>query len=391
MLSLNLSFRSASSLLSTLLLGSALALTGCAAGAPSSGASGDEDESAIATAQQELASPLYQQLVGDYQDSVNAYPTLALADDGTYTLDTGIRCIMEPCPSGDNGEWAVYRSGSKYYVALFSDMGWLDWYRIGFVDGLPSSLKGAFGTSGTFLKQSYCVEWQATDENQIPQNAFYAQNVRTYQEGKDILSGMAPYFANEAINKGTCAAQGTICPLFFDPICGQVFDGPNSTYGNVCEMMVAIRTEAGDKGFAKGRWEEGACAVETGPFCGGFGNIACPGLGSCVDDPNDGCDPSVGADCGGVCACDAMAKCAAGYVWDASPEVCECVVDPAQNPCAAVRCMAGTTCEVHDGSAVCVSDGTQACGSATCGAGTVCCNALCGICTAPGMVCVQGC
>jgi len=33
--------------------------------------------------------------------------------------------------------------------------------------------------------------------------------------------------------------------------------------------------------------------------------------------------------------------------------------------------------------------GTQQCGSTTCGEGTVCCNASCGICTPPGRVCIQ--
>lgn len=37
-------------------------------------------------------------------------------------------------------------------------------------------------------------------------------------------------------------------------------------------------------------------------FCGGFANIQCPAGKTCVDDPNDGCDPkNGGADCGGIC------------------------------------------------------------------------------------------
>src|SRR5262245_19646749 len=30
----------------------------------------------------------------------------------------------------------------------------------------------------------------------------------------------------------------------------------------------------------------------TGPFCGGIAGFPCPGLGQCVDDPNDNCDPN---------------------------------------------------------------------------------------------------
>ncbi len=37
-------------------------------------------------------------------------------------------------------------------------------------------------------------------------------------------------------------------------------------------------------------------------FCGGIGNIACPEGFTCVDDPNDDCDPTTsGRDCGGIC------------------------------------------------------------------------------------------
>jgi len=40
----------------------------------------------------------------------------------------------------------------------------------------------------------------------------------------------------------------------------------------------------------------------NGQFCGGFAGIACPEGYTCVDDPNDSCDPNQGgADCGGIC------------------------------------------------------------------------------------------
>lgn len=75
---------------------------------------------------------------------------------------------------------------------------------------------------------------------------------------------------------------------------------------------------------------------EEPSFCGGIAGIPCPAGETCVDDPDDGCDPTQGgADCGGVC-------------------------------------VAG-----------------ESCGSVTCGPGTVCCNPLRGICTKPGMVCIQ--
>jgi hypothetical protein len=37
-------------------------------------------------------------------------------------------------------------------------------------------------------------------------------------------------------------------------------------------------------------------------FCGGIANFPCPGGLTCVDDPDDDCDPlKGGADCGGIC------------------------------------------------------------------------------------------
>ena len=47
----------------------------------------------------------------------------------------------------------------------------------------------------------------------------------------------------------------------------------------------------------------GSCLAPAAPaFCGGFANIACPVGLTCVDDPNDSCDPQHGgADCGGIC------------------------------------------------------------------------------------------
>jgi hypothetical protein len=97
-----------------------------------------------------------------------------------------------------------------------------------------------------------------------------------------------------------------------------------------------------------------------GPFCGGIAGIACPGAGVCLDDPSDDCDPRAGgADCGGVCHCQAVGVCTNGMHWDDSADVCGCVAD--ENPC----------------------------GDVTCAPGLVCCNASCGICTPPGEVCIQ--
>jgi hypothetical protein len=113
----------------------------------------------------------------------------------------------------------------------------------------------------------------------------------------------------------------------------------------------------------------------SGPFCGGIAGIPCPGAGSCVDDPADDCDPeNGGADCGGVCECNALALCIEGSVFDESPDVCACVpAEPELDPCAAVRCAAGTHCEVVGEGAICAPDEpVDPCAAVLCGPGKHC-------------------
>jgi hypothetical protein len=62
------------------------------------------------------------------------------------------------------------------------------------------------------------------------------------------------------------------------------------------------------------------------PTCGGLGGLDCPGIGECVDDASDSCEPTRGdTDCSGSCECNVIARCMAPLVWDGSAEVCDCV------------------------------------------------------------------
>lgn len=157
--------------------------------------------------------------------------------------------------------------------------------------------------------------------------------------------------------------------------------------------------------------EVGVSTGELRTFCGGIAGIPCPGGYLCVDDPRDGCDPALGgADCGGVCRrnhgggrCGSPDRqyvsrdpaectvirfvCAIGTEYFADRCGCGCLTPASDCSGAAVLCALGTT---WDSTACqCIPTGGPACGSRTCGAGEVCCNASCGICTPPDGFCTQ--
>lgn len=95
----------------------------------------------------------------------------------------------------------------------------------------------------------------------------------------------------------------------------------------------------------------------SGPFCGGIAGIACPGAGSCVDNPNDSCDPTQGgADCGGICECNIRALCVQGSVFNPAPDVCACVPAPETDACSTARCAAGSHCVSQGKHARCIRD-----------------------------------
>jgi hypothetical protein len=106
----------------------------------------------------------------------------------------------------------------------------------------------------------YCVIWQAADANGKPENAFYAVNVWSYQEGKDKLAQFAT-FVNEEILTGSCGSQLMACPKVYLPVCADTPTTAAQTYGNLCTFKAEVMKLAGDVGEHKGKWTDGACAA----------------------------------------------------------------------------------------------------------------------------------
>jgi hypothetical protein len=240
-----------------------------------------------------------------------------------------------------------------------------------------------------------------------------------------VVSGDPPEASCEPILTNPCAA--VLCPV--DTQCVVSGDPPEAS----CEPIVndpcaAVRCRAGT------HCELGQCLPDAAKvFCGGIAAFECPGAGDCVDDPSDSCDPGAGgADCGGMCSCNAIGLCVSGMHWDSSPKVCGCVkdetpkvfcggiagiacpgigqcVDDPSDGCdpnnggadcggmctceALAKCRGGTHFDSSPGVCTCVPDkptgpGAQ-CGKNSCGPGTYCCNESCGICAPRGGACIQ--
>jgi hypothetical protein len=114
--------------------------------------------------------------------------------------------------------------------------------------------------------QGYCVEYESTDINGNPDNTFFAYNVKTFQEGKDLLANRVGGGINEAINKGSCNSQNTDnCTQHEEPVCATTTSGdgdaPPKTYSDLCLLKSEVKKLSGTTSKAKASFEAGACKI----------------------------------------------------------------------------------------------------------------------------------
>ncbi len=114
--------------------------------------------------------------------------------------------------------------------------------------------------------------------------------------------------------------------------------------------------------------EAGQCVVSCGGLLGG----PCPGAGTCVDDPHDKCDPAAGAaDCPGICSCVQTQLCTTDSTFNSDPAVCACV--PACGPVCAIYCPYGNVVDASGcPTCACNPPPTDPCASVKCAAGSHC-------------------
>lgn len=95
------------------------------------------------------------------------------------------------------------------------------------------------------------------------------------------------------------AEEGGEPPACTPEDCGPKPGMPNS----LCEDGVTMAGPGECKAIeGECGWEIVECPSKPGAMCGGIAAIQCPEGQTCVDDPNDDCDPEHGgADCGGIC------------------------------------------------------------------------------------------
>jgi hypothetical protein len=233
---------------------------GCAA---QSNSEGDDQESLVASSDNSL-SAYGEQLVGSYKGDA-LYPRFQLNADSTYNWDTGIRCITTPCPSGDSGNFSIWRDAfDRRYVRLLSnDWRVTRWFRVSSLK--PVTLVGAFGTTGTYKKEVPVVTGPACAQVYSPDGKFYAKNFATMAEADVWAAGIAAGGAY-GISAFTCevTAASYACTEEYAPVCAMISGTDvGKTYSNACELRRATIAAAGAVSDAFAVSTKGECTTGT--------------------------------------------------------------------------------------------------------------------------------
>ena len=111
--------------------------------------------------------------------------------------------------------------------------------------------------------QSFCVEYEATDINGNPEYVFFAYNVKTHQEGKDLLANRIGGGINEAIREGSCDHNIGICTQQWVPVCAIITsssgEAPQKTFSNLCMLKSEVKKLSGNSSKAKASFAAGDC------------------------------------------------------------------------------------------------------------------------------------
>lgn len=360
------------------------------------------DEAEVAT--DELSVAGWAPLTGAWVGTTGAFQGLVITrsveGQGRHffaDVDTGIRCITTPCPSQAHLEGRV-TAGTRNITLRHPDR--------------PSAESARFygtyaytinGTTLTLAQNGRIVA-------RLRKATSYCSDADQCAEQGLITPRCLGYFACESSAcryrcgqppRPTCAATlcapGTICVEGDEGAqCISACAAVRCTSGTTC-----VADAAGARCVPR-TCENSPITCPAGQMCNNnvdgpgcitrCATVRCAAGSTCVADADGArCVVDAGAcvsdsDCQlydnycGGCACDALGH-------NQRPVTCSNPVACFRQPCGGLTARCDTAS--HRCQAVTAAPSGPRCGSVTCGAGQVCCNPLRGICTAPGMFCIQ--
>lgn len=282
----------------------------------------------------EVSNRSWERFVGAWVGSSGPYTAIVFTETvegrGRHffmDVDNGIRCVRAPCPS-------------------------------------TSRVEGFFNAGAS------TVTFTAVPTPAGERPAYLGRFYYNLQGETLTLSKQGRVFARLARRPSYCAAADDCAEQrLVTPRCLGRWTCPSNTCRYVCGRPTCATTTCA----------AGSSCVEEGgvPQCvSDCARVRCPGGTTCVAD-------AAGTRCEPTRTTCAATTCAPGTICVENEQGAQCIT-----ACATVRCTANTVCVADARGARCEPAG-PACGSTTCAQGFVCCNPLRGICTRPGMACIQ--